>query len=706
MSSAAAASLLVGMPAYAQQQPAEPDAESLQDDFHDRRAAGEIIVTGVGLDELDVLAGTSVMEGVELQRNMAGQIGDVLAKLPGVSASSFSPGASRPILRGFSGERVKVLVDGIGSIDVSNTSVDHAVTVDPLTADRIEVLRGPAVLLYGSQAIGGAVNIIDKRIPPRRPDEPVHIDAIAGADTAYDLREFGGSVDLPLGNELAFHFDASWRQTNDFRIAGNAVAPQLRADLLAEAQADEADDPEEAAELRAAALQSGTVPNSATETFSAGAGIALFSGGNELGFALGIYDTAYGIPARPGAGHAHDENASEAEEPEGEERVSIDLRQTRADLRGLFQLGGLFEEARLRLGYSDYTHTEFEGDEVGTVFDVSGFEGRAELVQQDRNGWRGTVGGQFYYRDFGAEGAEAYVAPNITSQYALFALQEFDVGQIQLELAGRWDRSDVRSQTLAVSRSFDSFSGALGAAYETNSGLRFGVNASRAERAPSAEELFSNGPHIATQAFEIGDTALSAEHALGLEGFVRGAVGPASVSVAVFSNWFSDYIYLSETGASEDGLPVFQYLQGDADYYGLEGEVKLPLVSTGSWRLDAELRGDYVNAKLKDGTPLPRIPPVSLLGALEGGAGGFDGRIEVQWSAQQKQTAPFETRTGSFAFVNASLAWKPIRGKDNVTFILQADNIFDITGRRHASFTKDFVPLAGRNIKLSARASF
>ncbi|WP_128891176.1 TonB-dependent receptor [Erythrobacter sp. HKB08] len=707
--------LMAAAPAAAQEQPEAPVAseDAPEDDFHSRRVdeRGEIVVSAIGVTQLDVLAGTSVVEGVELQRSLDTQIGEVLVDLPGVSATSFSPGASRPVLRGFQGERVRVLVDGIGAIDVSNTSVDHATTIDPLTAERIEVLRGPAVLLFGSQAIGGAVNIIDKRIPQRPLNEPFHLDLTASADTAYDLREGGASLDIPFADRFVVHFDGSWRDTDDVEVPGFTISDSLRAELLEEAAEEEAEGEfEEADELREAAGQRGFLPNSATRTWTFNTGFAFFEGDSNLGASIGWYDTNYGVPGRPGAGHHHGEEEGGEEaggEEEGEERVSIDLRQFRADMRGRLALGdGFFKALNTRVGYSDYTHTEFEGDEVGTVFDVQGLEARAVLEQNDRGGWIGSIGTQYYFRDFDAAGAEAYVPKNRTDQFAVFALQEFLFGPVQLEAAGRYETTDVESQVVGFERSFDTFSGALGIAHETDNGLRFGLNGSRAERAPSAEELLSNGPHIATQAFEIGDPNLSTESAWGLEAFVRGRVGPASLNFAIYQNWFDDYIYLTATGAEEDDLPVFLYRQSDADYFGIEGQIYLTLFDSSDVTLAADLRGDYIKAELADGTPIPRIPPLSLLGALEAQTSRIDGRVEVQWFDSQNSVAPFETPTDSFAHVNASIAWKPIVGQDNVTVLLQADNIFDAEGRRHASFTKDFVPLAGRNFKLSVRASF
>lgn len=709
---------LLASPSIAQTAASDtPDTETMDDDLHDRRIgqSGTIVVTAPGLEELDVVSGTSVVEGRELQREMDGQIGEILAKQPGVSATSFAPGASRPILRGFEGERVKVLIDGIGAIDVSNTSADHAVSVEPLTIERVEILRGPAVLLYGGQAIGGAVNIIDKRIPRRRVTEPFHLDGLFEADVARNLVAGSVSLDVPLGQSIVIHGDATYRDTDDIEIPGFSLSPDLRADLLADAAEEEAEGEfGEAEELRETANQQDILPNSYSQTFSANGGATFFSGDSNLGFSAGVYDTLYGVPGRPGTGHGHgeeeggEEGGGEEEEEEGEERVSIDLRQFRADMRGELDLGdGFFSMLRTRIGYSDYTHTEFEGEEVGTVFDVEGVEGRVELVNQS-GALSGAIGAQYYFRDFEAIGAEAFVAPNRTSQLAAFAVQEYDLGTVQFEGAARYETVDVVAPTLGFERDFDLLSGALSAIYQPggDDGIRLGVTGSRAERAPGGEELYANGPHIATQTFEIGDPDLETESAYGVEGFVRGQVGPATVSFSVYQNWFENYIYLQPTGEEEDDLPVFQFLQQDADYFGLEGAVTFPLFQNDGFAVSADIRGDYIQAELDDGSPVPRIPPMSLLGALEAQAGQVDGRVEVQYFAEQDEVAQFETTTDSFTLVNASIGFNPIRGNDSLRVILKGENLFDVTGRRHASFTKDFVPFTGRNVKLSARVSF
>ena len=716
-----ATTALAAVPASAQQappaqQPPAPQLPAGEGDHLHEEESGAIIVTAP-LRDLDLLAGTSVLSGEDLVRDIRPQLGDTLARLPGVSATSFSPGASRPVIRGFQGERVRVLTDGLGSLDVSNTSADHAVTIDPITAYRVEVLKGPAVLLFGSQAIGGAVNVLDRRIPRVVPDEPAHVDVTATYGSAADERSIGAGIDVPLGGKFVFHADGSFRKTDDLEVGGFVLAPSLRAEQL-EIAAEELEEghPEEAAEALELANQRGVLPNSATEQKTGGLGLAYLGPRFTLGASVGWFDSRYGVPMRPGAEHHHeeeegeeheDEEEHEEEEEHGEAPVSIDLKQFRADLRGEVELGGFFERARLRAGFSEYEHTEFEGEEVGTVFSNQGVEGRFELIQRDRGTWSGATGVQYFHRDFSAVGAEAFLPPNKTSQIGLFSLQEFTTGAIDIEAAARFERTDVESDVAGVSRGFNAVSAALGLAYAPAPGARIGVNLSRAERAPSAEELFSDGPHIATQSFERGDPTLSKEKSWGAEAFARLDRGPFELSATAFVSTFDDYIFQALTGDEEDELPVVAYFQDDATYWGFEATAAARLFETGGFRVRADAVADYVRATVaNDGGPVPRIPPLRLLGGIEAQSDSFELRGEVEWVDDQDRTGAFETRTDGHTLVNASATWRPWGRDNNTALILSANNIFDVDARRHASFTKDFVPLPGRDIRLSARLSF
>ncbi|WP_374614541.1 TonB-dependent receptor [Sphingorhabdus sp.] len=696
---------LISSPAFAQQQ-AEQDVAD--DDFH---RTGEIVVTAPYFERLDLLAGTSALSGEELAQQSRGQIGDTLLSLPGVSATSFTPGSSRPVLRGFQGNRVAVLTDGIGNIDASNTSADHAVTIESLTTERIEVLRGPAVLLFGGQAVGGAVNAIDKRIPRAIPKEAAHVDALAGYGSAADEWSAGASVDVPVTDRLVVHADGSYRKSDDLRISGYQLSSVLRDEVFDLADEEEAEgELDEAEELREAAENRGRVPNSAVETWTAGIGTAFIDDGGNLGVSFSIYDTKYGIPGRPGVGH-HEEATAAGEQVSmaeaGEEAVTIGLRQYRADIRGEVETGGGFlERLTFRAGYADYEHTEFEGDEIGTVFKSNGFEARAEAVQANRDGWRGASGIQYLLRDFEAIGAEAFVPPNRTRQLGLFSLQEFDLGGLHLEAALRYDRVKQEAQTLGITRNFNNVSAAFGLAYLIGD-LKIGINASRTGRAPAVEELFSDGPHIATQAYEIGDPDLRSEKAWNAELYARFDSSNVDATVTVYSNWFDGFIYEDATGAEEDDLPVFQYFQNDARFWGFEADVSARLGRVGGFDFVVDGVADYTRASISNGGgPVPRIPPLRLLGGVELQSGSLDLRGEVEWADDQRRNAAFETETAGFTLVNASASWRPFGRDRNIALIASVNNIFDVSARRAASFTKDYVPLAGRDFRVTARISF
>ncbi len=692
--------MLLAAPAFAQ----DRAAAGSDDDLH---TDDPIIVTAPYVRSLDILGNVSVLEGDELARDIRGQIGDTLTRQAGVSATSFAPGASRPVLRGFSGERVRVLTDGIGSIDVSNTSADHAVTIDPLTVERIEILRGPAVLLFGSQAIGGAVNLFDRRIPRKVPTDHVHIDAIGGYATAADDRNIGSSIDVALSPQIVAHLDGSWRKTGDARAGGFIYAPGIRSDLLHLAEHEVEDGHlDEAAELTTDANRRGKIPNTASETWTAAGGLSLINDGGQLGVSLSYFDSNYGVPSRPNTAH-HDEGEEDAGHDHGEGPVTIGLKQWRADVRGEVELGdGFFDKLRLRGGYADYEHTEFEGDEVGTIFYNTGVEGRLELAQNDRGGWRGASGLQFSHRDFDAVGAEAFVPRNLTDQFAVFTLQEWTLGSLGIEAAARYEATNVKALVLGIARSFDTFSGALGANYEITDGVKFGVSVARAVRAPSAEELFSNGPHIATQSFEVGDPNLKREASWGAEASFKLKTDALNLSLSAYSNWFDDFIFSNATGAEEDELPVFQYFQRNARVWGFEVEASARLAQIGGFNIVADATADMTRAKIKGGQFVPRIPAMRVLGGLEAQGERIDARAEVEWTDDQTRVAPFETTTKGFTLVNASISWRPLPDTKNLTLSLAANNIFDVEARRHASFTKDYVPLTGRDIRITARASF
>ncbi|WP_062768716.1 TonB-dependent receptor [Sphingopyxis terrae] len=678
--------LLLTTPAFAQQGAAQSGSD---DDFHTDQG---IVVTAPYVRSLDILGNVSVMQGEKLAQDIRGQIGDTLASQPGVSSSSFSPGASRPILRGFSGERAAVLVDGLGAIDASSTSADHAVSIDPLTADRIEILRGPSVLLFSSQAVGGAVNVFDRRIPRAIPESPAHIDALASYGTAAQDKSIGASIDVPLGQRFVVHADGNYRDSNDVRVGGLIYAPALRAHLLdLAADASAGGDAEEAARLTDAANSRGRVPNSQSTSKSAGVGAAFVDDGGSLGISFGYLADEYGIPPRA------DIN----------ELPTIKARQYRVDVRGEVNLGdGLFDKLRIRGAYADYAHTEFDDGQPGTRFTNRGIEARAELAQNDRGGWRGASGVQYSFRDFAAIGDEAFLPANETTRLAAFTLQELERGPVTLEGALRFENSKVAANSIGFDRSFDSLSGAAGLSYQLADGLKASVSVSRSERAPSAEELLSDGPHAATLTYERGNPDFAKETSWGGEASLKFARDGWSMGLTGYASWFDNFIYETDTGLIADDLPLFEFRQNKARVWGFEFQGTAPLAQAGGFNFVADATADMTRAKIVDGPYVPRIPPLRIRGGLEAQSDRVDARAEVEWTDDQTRIAPFETATKGFTLVNASLTWRPLPDTKNLSLTLAADNIFDVDARRHASFTKDYVPLAGRDIRITARASF
>ena len=566
-------------------------AEAAQsDDAHPQEATSIIVTAPYNRDRAAVLAGTSILTGEALTRDVRTTIGDTLTHQPGVSATSFGPNASRPVLRGFQGERIRVLKDGIGSVDVSNTSVDHPVVVNPLTAERIEVLRGPAALLYGSAAIGGVVNVLDNRIPRHVPDHPVHVDATGTYGSAAEERSIFGQADAPVGSNFVVHVDGSYAKSADLDTGNFILSEPLRA------QAAASSDPA----IRDLATLRGKLPNSAARTWEAAAGAALVLDGGTIGASFSHYDSLYGVPIRfsldPGV------------EPE---RVRLRVKQDRADLRAELHVKGSFiDTIRFRSAFADYKHAEIDDTgAIGTTFLNKSNESRLEIAQAKRGGWQGAFGAQLAIRDFNVIGNEAFVPKNTTQQFGVFTLQEVQVGRVKIEGGARYERTNltaVASPTIGNAdyrRNFAAISGSLGASYEIASGVRLGLTGSHTERAPAAEELFANGPHAGTQAYEIGNPDFVKETSDGLEAALRGSRRGLTFGVAAYYNWFSNYIYDQQSGAIIDDLPVFRNLQADARYWGIEAEASAKLATLGSFAISVDGVGDYTNARLSAWDP-------------------------------------------------------------------------------------------------------
>jgi len=707
---ATCASLALHGTAHAQAPAAEPARAAPTNVHaapHDSDAARDIVVVGHPPTDYGLLAATASLGGEALVAQTRGQIGEMLASLPGVSSTAFAPGASRPVLRGFSGDRVSVLTDGIGSLDASNVSVDHAVVFDPLTVDHIDVFHGPSVLLFGGNAIGGAVNAIDKRIPRQVPDR-ITATGIGSYATAADERAVSGAIDAPLGDRFVAHLDASWRKSNDLRVGGNVYSADLRGDMLHAAEHLREDGEEtEAAELETEAGRKGRIANSAARSSTIGAGLAFIDAGGSLGISYQRYDSRYGVPARPETGHGHEEEGAEEGHDHGEEPVSIDLLQNRFDLRGELRLGGFFDSLQVRGAYADYKHTEFEGEEVGTVFRGEGIETRADLVQADNGGWRGRSGVQYLWRSLTVNGPEAVVPDYEVERIGVFTLQSFDVGGgFSLDASGRYDSARISSRGADFARSFDLWSGAAGVSWKSDGAFSLGANFVHGERAPSPEELLSDGIHIATQSYEVGDRSLGVERSNGFEAYLRHRTPTLDFSLTGYVTDFDNYIAPLATGAQAEGQPVYRYTGVEARFKGFEASGSFQAAAWQGGELRFDGAADYTRARIEGHGPVPRIPPLRLRAGSAVTVAGMRMRGEVEWNAAQNRVGDYETPTAAFTLVNLSADWHPLGEQGPVTLMLAANNLFDASGRRAASFTRDFVPIAGRDVRLTAKFTY
>jgi len=634
----------------------------------------EVVVTAApfAINENELTSNVDVLRREELDLKQAGGLGEMLSDLPGLRSTAFGPGASRPVIRGLAGPRVQVLNNGVGLIDASSLSPDHAVASDPAEAQRIEVLRGPSALAYGGSAIGGVVNVIDERIPTTPAEGGLDGRVAAQGSTVDQGRQVAASLKVGPG-PWVFAVDAVRRESEDYDVP---VFPESRR-LLEE----EGEDPG----------PERVVENTWTELTQYGAGGAYVFDRGHLGASVKRTETSYGVP-----GHHHEEPAPGPGPAPEEEPVSIELEQTRWDLRGeLNGAWGPFETARFTAGVADYQHVELEGDEVGTRFLSQGAEGRLELVQAERDGWNGAVGVQALTRELDAVGDEAYVPSTEIGEVGVYTLQRLDRGGWGLEGGLRADRRELDSD--AGSRAFDNWSASLGAFVRPNDDLFLGASLSRNARAPTEAELFAEGPHVATGAFELGEASLDSEIAYTLELTAHLERGRLDADLHAFVARYDGFIDLRPTGAEQDDLPVFAYAQTDATFHGVEAEIAYELWRDGERELTLEGAYDQVRGDTDLGAPA-RIPPWSLTGRLVYGSPHWGGRLEARRVAGQDRVAEFERPTDGYTLVNLFTSWKP-DPDGGLTLFAEGRNLTDAEAREHASFLKDIAPMPGRNFR-------
>ncbi len=655
------------------------------------REVSEVVVTAapfvISIDS--VTTSVDVLDRDDLDTALSGGLGEVLSDLPGVRSSFFGPGASRPVIRGLAGPRVLVLSNGVGMVDASALSPDHQVAVDPQEARRIEVLRGPAALAYGGSAIGGVVNVIDDRIS----ETPVAgIEGrVMGAVSSIDSGEMLSAALKAGAGPWVFSLDALRRQSEDYDVP---VGAESRRQLAAEGK-------------DFLGPQAGEVENTAVTLDSYGVGLSYVGQGGFLGLSVKQTDSRYGVPGHA-HGHGdhddHDDHDDHYEDGHGdEEGVSIDLKQTRYDLRGGMDLAlGPFERLRVAGGYADYEHVEIEDGAPATRFLSEGWEGRLELVQAERNGWQGAVGVQALTRDFDAQGEEAYVPAVEIREAGIFTLQRLDLEGWGVEGGLRLDRRTL--ETVRRKAEFDSLSASLGAFLRPSEGWYAGVSLSRTARAPTEAELFADGPHIATRVYEVGNANLASEVSYALDVTLHYDGGPWAADLHAFAVQYDGFIDLRPTGEEDhdSDLDVFAYRQTDAEFWGGEAQVAYRLWQDGARSFTLEGAADYVRGDTDLGVPA-RIPPWSAAGRAVFATGWWTGRLELRQVGEQTRVAGDELPTDGYRMLNASVVVRPV---DGLKLFLEGRNLNDAEAREHVSFLKDLAPLPGRSVRLGVGYSF
>ncbi|AXI84164.1 TonB-dependent receptor [Xylella taiwanensis] len=625
-----------------------------------------VIVTASPLRDAfsDLNRPVALLTGERLDEVRTSSLGETVASLPGVQSSNFGPGVGRPIIRGLDGPRVAILNDGLSSQDVSTVSQDHSPAVEPFLANQIEVLKGPSTLLYGSGAIGGVVNIVDGRI----------------AETP--MRGFNGRA------EVRFDGGDKNGNTDMFRIdAGNGSALSVHADGVYRNQKDY-DTPK------------GRQVNSYIDTKSGSVGASLSGGWGFFGLSAARFHDSYGNPGEPGDPTA------------GDRGTWLQLHQDRYDLKaGLTDPWGEGSGLRFSLGHTQYDHIEFEGNNVGTTFAKRATEGRIEASFLFGGGWRTAFGMQGGDSTFQAVGEESFVPKTKNQSMGVFGLARNTWGAFQAEFGARGEQVKYDTDN-GITQTYHPGSLSFSSDFALGKQWRLTLNIDHAERAPVEEELFANGPHIATLAYEVGRADLKKEKANQAE---LGLVFRNDWSDAKISTYYSRYdnfIYLVDTGTTwfwdeeQRDLPIRQWSQANAIFRGIEGEATFHLANNASGAWDLRVFGDGVRGRLKDGGNLPRIVPMRYGADLRWEDGGWRTSLGVKRYEKQNKVAVNETPTAGYTMVDAHLAYHIDVDSTAWEVFFDGNNLTNSDARVHTSFLKDDVMLAGRNYTIGLRMFF
>ncbi len=633
-------------------------------------------VTGnpLGVSSDQMVIPISILNGRELSLKRENTLAETLNSIPGVSNSSFGPSAGRPMIRGMDSDRIKILQNGVNNLDASNLSFDHGVSIDPLIIEQIDVIRGPATLLYGGGAVGGVVNAIDHRIPKEK------FEGITGrGEVRYggaNLEQSNAAViDVGTGN-FVMHLDAYNRDAKNLRIPGNAVSDKKRATNYTTDHGIN------------------KLINSHSETQGGAVGASIIFERGYAGVSYAKHLMTYGSPL--------------------ESAVSIDMDNNRFDFASeIRDLGTFFDRAKFRAAYTDYIHKEIEDGSINTTFKNQGVDGTFELGHQAILNMKGVVGLQFENGKFQALGAEAFVPSSNTNSQSAYLYEELPINQHKVTFGLRHGQHDIDSKGgvsfTAANKSFKTNNAAMGGLYTLNSEWSLTGNFSHNERAPSYFELYANGVHTATGAYEQGQANLKIEKSNGLDGQIRWKSGQDSLTLGAYYTKFSNYIGLRSTNVVNGDFNISQFSGIKAEFKGVELEGKSMLTD----HLQLNVRGDYVDAKDKtNGGYVARISPLKLGIGFKYEFDRFGARMDVLHAFKQDNVATnFNYLTGkelvTDAYTNVSMmATYKLPTQYNLEAFTRANNLLDEEIREHASFLKDIAPMGGRSIMFGLRGDF
>jgi iron complex outermembrane receptor protein len=631
---------------------------------------------------------TTILNGDELRMKVGHSIGETLKNELGITSQSFGPGVGTPVIRGQAGSRVRVLNNGIGSNDASTLSPDHATSVEPLLAERIEVLRGPATLQYGSGAIGGIVNVIDNRIPNLMPDKLLGGALEQRLDSTSD--ETSTTMKLEGGkSNIAYHLDGFYRNRNNLAIGGNGI------DTAAVAVTDPS--------IKVVDNPKGILSNTSAEAISGSAGLSWLVEPGFAGASINRLDNNYGI----------------APDGQGLKTTRILLRQNKYDFKS--ELKHPFHFAKklsARLGYTDYQHTEVTNGQPGAFFTNKTYEGRLELTHQDLGPLQGKVGFQAQSSDFNAidkSTGTAIVPRSDINSYAMFAVESFAISKVKYQLGLRVEHTGINPDGFA-SLGYTPVSASASASWKLDGQNSLNLALTRSSRAPNVQELLADGFHDATRSFEVGNINLKEENTYNLDLGYRFKSDWLRAEFDLFHNWANNYITQQRSGRFVDQngnpcitncVPFAITTQGDAIFKGYEAKLILNLMENKQGFLDITLFSDYTRGQFDNGSNVPRMPPLRYGLQLDYGLGDLTSYLRFTRAEAQTYAGNFDTPTGGYFLLNLGTQYKVKTYKDaELMLFAKANNLLDENIRNSTSYLRNFAPEAGRGAEVGFRVSY